>query len=172
MTVSVFSCTLWTLLNVHTIVIATQQLQSQLDKVQHESQDKEKQLSRLKDENDDLHMEMSALKLEYEQQQKELNQNGTCTCNIMQFWWTCIIYYLDVKIKLLEAEKQQWLLHQKISHGKDMQISKLQYSIEQMQGKCKHVKLFTINYNCLSQQLSDHGLWLTSTLVFKQTISP
>ena len=55
------------------------------------------------------------------------------------------MYCLDVKKNLLEAEKQQWLLHQRMSRAKDMQISKLQYAIEQMRGKCKHVKLLTIH---------------------------
>ena len=53
------------------------------------------------------------------------------------------MYFLDVEVKLLVAEKQQWLLHQRMSRAKDMQISKLQYAVDQMQGKCKHVKLVT-----------------------------
>ena len=55
------------------------------------------------------------------------------------------MYYLYVEVKLLEAEKQQWLLHQRMSRAKDRHISKLQYAIDQMQGKCKHVKLVTIH---------------------------
>ena len=45
------------------------------------------------------------------------------------------VLFLDVDVKLLVAEKQQWLLHQRMSRAKDMQISKLQHSY-QMQGKC------------------------------------
>ena len=84
--VSVSSCTLWTLLTVHTIVIVIraydvslraskekeQELQSQLATIQQESQDKEQQLSKLEDENWDI-------KYENEQQQqklKRLQQNG------------------------------------------------------------------------------------------------
>ena len=63
-------------------MIATQQLQSQLAKVQQESLDKEKQLSTLEDKNYDMYMVMVVLEHELEQQQKELNQKGACMCNI------------------------------------------------------------------------------------------
>ena len=86
--VSVSSCTLWTLLTVHTIVIVIhaydvslraskekeQQLQSQLATVEQELQDKEQQLSELEDENYDLHKKMSIVKYENEQQQEELKR--------------------------------------------------------------------------------------------------
>ena len=86
--VSVSSCTLWTLLTVHTIVIVIhaydvslraskekeQQLQSQLATVEQESQDKEQQLSKLEDENYDLHKKMDIVKYEKEQQQEELKR--------------------------------------------------------------------------------------------------
>ena len=76
--VSMSSCTLWTLLTVHTIVIVIhaydvslraskkkeQQLQSQLATVEQESQ---QQLSKLENENHDLHSQN-------EQQQEELKR--------------------------------------------------------------------------------------------------
>ena len=52
------------------------------------------------------------------------------------------VLFLDVEVELLVAEK---LLHQRMSCAKDMQISKLQYAVDQMQGKCKHVKLVTVH---------------------------
>ena len=86
--VSVSSCTLWTLLTVHTIVIVIhayemslraskekeQQLQSQLATVQQESLDKEQQLSKLEDENDDLLKKIGVFEYETEQHLKKLQK--------------------------------------------------------------------------------------------------
>ena len=47
---------------------------------------------------------------------------GTCTCNICN---SDEHVFLDAEVKLLVAEKQQWLLHQRMSGAKDTQISKL-----------------------------------------------
>ena len=88
-------------------------------------------------------MDMLVLEPENERLQRELNQKGTH----VHVTYTILMnmYYLDVEVRLLEVEKQQWLLHQRMSRAKDRQITKLQYAIDQMQGKCKHVKLFTIH---------------------------
>ena len=85
--VSVSSCTLWTLLTVHTIVIVIhaydvslraskekeQQLQSQLATVEQESQGKEQQLSKLEDANHDL---VSIVKYKQQEELKRLQQKG------------------------------------------------------------------------------------------------
>ena len=61
-----------------------QQLQSQLDTVERESQDKEQQLSKLEDEIDGLHKKISVLEDQNEQHQEELKrlqQKSTTTIN-------------------------------------------------------------------------------------------
>ena len=83
------------------------------------------------------------------------------------------LYFLDAEVKLLVAEKQQWLLHQRMSRAKDMQISKLQYAVDQMQGKCSHVKILTIQSFSLfvPTAVRPWPMAIPLILVFKQTIS-
>ena len=92
----------------------------------------------------------------------------------------------EVRLTASKEEQQQLLQqYKRMGHAKDVQILQLQNENEVVQEKCKltlnshtpipqllsHHYYNTSTVNCTYQQLSDLGLWILLTLVFKQTIS-
>ena len=162
--VSVSSCTLWTLLTVHTIVIVIhaydaslraskekeQQLQSQLATVQQESQ---QQLLKLKDENYDLHNENKQQQEELKRLQQKGKMHTYTQEPIMASLWApdivhtctwCVVTADVDEVRLTAIKKEQQRLlqvveqWQRMGRARDVQISQLQNENELVQDKCKN----------------------------------
>ena len=107
-----FSCMFCIILTVHTIVVVIhaydvslraskereQELQSQVDALQHQSIVKEQKLSKLEENYSDMQKKMLILKNDYEQQQEVLEKlqqkgkqwsNNPCNCSLCMHACSC-----------------------------------------------------------------------------------